>query len=98
MVLPSFCILLLISAFYDRFAALRPVEYAFRGIRAAVPALLLRALWTTFRKCPKDLPSLLLLAAAFLLTVWGILPAFLLPIGFALSGILLLFLKRRRTK
>lgn len=30
-VLPSFCILLLISAFYDRFAALRPVEYAFRG-------------------------------------------------------------------
>lgn len=65
-VLPSFLIISLLSFVLREFSALRAVRYAFFGIRAAVLALILKALWTMYRKCPKGLVSYLLMAGAFL--------------------------------
>ncbi len=42
-VLPSFCVILLISSFLDNFLEIRWIAHAFRGIRAAVGILILDA-------------------------------------------------------
>ena len=53
-VLPSFLIIMLISAVLQAFREFPAVRYAFLGIRAGVLALILKALYTLFRQCRKD--------------------------------------------
>ncbi|MBQ6420500.1 MAG: chromate transporter [Clostridia bacterium] len=65
MILPSFAIILLISAFFDRFLAIRWVAGAFQGVKAAVGILIVNAALTLFRKMPKTAPGIMILAAAF---------------------------------
>ncbi|HUM83486.1 MAG TPA: chromate transporter [Lachnospiraceae bacterium] len=65
-VLPSFFIILIISFFLRSFESVRIVKYAFAGVRAAVLALIIRALATMYKTCPKSLFSYILMAAAFL--------------------------------
>ncbi len=65
MVLPSFCIILLISFILTEFEDNRYVKAAFFGIRAGVLALIAKALWTMYKKAPKGLVSYLLMALAF---------------------------------
>ena len=65
MVLPSFVIIVLISLALQQFQQLRAVRYAFFGIRAGVLALLVKALVSMYRQCPKSLTAYLLMAAAF---------------------------------
>ena len=48
-VLPSFLIISLISLILTQFQSIKAVRYAFMGIRAAVLALILKALWMMFR-------------------------------------------------
>ena len=64
-VLPSFVIIVLISLALQQFQQLRAVRYAFFGIRAGVLALLVKALVSMYRQCPKSLTAYLLMAAAF---------------------------------
>lgn len=52
-VLPSFLIILAISAILSQFESLRLVQYAFAGIRAGVLALILKALFPWQRHVPK---------------------------------------------
>ena len=72
-VLPSFAIILALSSLLQAFSQVRAVRYAFFGIRAGVLALILRALWSLYRQCPKSGFSWavmgLALAAAALLRV-----------------------------
>ena len=67
-VLPSFIIISLIALLLRDFQDLKPVKYAFYGIRAGVLALLLKALWTMFKKCPKKAVSYAIVACAFVLS------------------------------
>lgn len=67
-VLPSFVIILAISAVLRQFQQLPVVQYAFWGIRAGVLAMLLKSLWTMFKKSPKGWPAYIAMAAAFVLT------------------------------
>ena len=67
-VLPSFCIILLISVVLRQFHDLPVVQYAFWGIRAGVLALLIKSLWTMYKKSPKGWPAYVAMAAAFILT------------------------------
>ena len=53
-VLPSFLIIALLGALLDRYRDLTPVKYAFFGIRAGVLALIVRALISMYKKCPKQ--------------------------------------------
>lgn len=67
MVVPSFVIITLISRVLQQFQELRVVRYAFMGIRAGVLALILKALWGMYRKCPKHLMAYVIAAVAFVL-------------------------------
>ena len=52
-VLPSFLIISLISFILNEFKNFKAVQYAFMGIRAAVLALILKALWMMFKSVKK---------------------------------------------
>ena len=67
-VLPSFVIILLLSFVLRQFQALPAVQYAFWGIRAGVLAMLIKSLWTMYKKSPKGWPAYVAMAAAFVLT------------------------------
>ncbi|MBP3409627.1 MAG: chromate transporter [Clostridia bacterium] len=66
-VLPSFVIITIISRVLQQFQALHAVRYAFMGIRAAVLALILKALWNMYCKCPKHPAAYVIAAVAFIL-------------------------------
>ena len=69
-VLPSFLIILLISLFLRQFEALKLVRYAFVGIRAAVLALVLSAVWKLAHQTKRNVFSLCIAAAVFALAVF----------------------------
>lgn len=63
-VLPSFIILVAVSFFLEAFQNLKIIQYAFWGIRAGVLALILKALWSLFRKSSKDILTYILIAVS----------------------------------
>ncbi len=65
-VLPSFVVISIISFVLEQFREFSAVKYAFFGIRAGVLALLIKALWTMYCKCPKGLLSYILMALSFI--------------------------------
>ena len=65
-VLPSFIIILVISFILDLFQGLKAVQYAFFGIRAGVLALLIKALVSMYKQCPKNVVSYILMAISFI--------------------------------
>lgn len=69
--LPSLLIIMGISYALAAFEGLRLVQYAFYGIRAGVLALILKALWSMARQCPRDAVSLGIAGAAFVLTAFA---------------------------
>ena len=85
-VLPSFAIILLISYVLRQFQEIAVVQYAFRGIRAGVLALLFKSLWTMYKKSPKGWPAYVAMAAAFLLTTVLDVHILLVIIGCGLFG------------
>ncbi len=66
-VLPSFLIIAAISFVLRQFESLKAVRYAFWGIRAGVLALILKALLSMYKQCPKSVVSYIIAALAFLL-------------------------------
>ena len=66
-VLPSFIIITAISYILQEFQDFKPVQYAFYGIRAGVLALIIKALWNMYKKCPKSPVSYFVMALAFVL-------------------------------
>ena len=97
-VLPSFCIILLISAVLRQFQALPVVQYAFWGIRAGVLALLIKALWTMYKKSPKGWPAYVAMAAAFILTAVVDVHILVVIIGCAVFGLVTATLIGRRAQ
>lgn len=97
-VLPSFCILLAVSALLRTFAEVRAIAYAFRGIRAGVLALIVRALWSMYKQCPKNPAAYFLMGASFLCA--GVFSFSVLPvlIGCALFGLIWTLVRERREK
>ena len=66
-ILPSFTIILIISYVLRQFQQLPVVQYAFWGIRAGVVAMLIKSLWTMYKKSPKGWPAYVAMAAAFVM-------------------------------
>lgn len=64
-ILPSFLIILGLSFCLQQFESLKAVQYAFLGIRAGMFALIVRALITMGKQCPRSLLSYSIAAAAF---------------------------------
>lgn len=65
-ILPSFCIIFLISLFLDNFLEITFIASAFKGIKAAVGILIVDAAVKIFKKSKKTVLSVTLTAAAFL--------------------------------
>ena len=65
MVLPSFCILYVISMFLDRFQEVPWIAHAFMGVRAAVGILIVDAAVRMLRRMPRKPLPLLLAGGAF---------------------------------
>ena len=66
MVLPSFCIIFLISMFLDNFLEIAWIAHAFMGIKIAVGILILDAAIKMIRKMQKKPMPLSIMACAFL--------------------------------
>ena len=75
-VLPSLTIIFIISLFFDRFLAIKWVEYAFRGIQACVIYLILSAGIKTFSSLKKSAFNYIIvfavIAAMIALTVFSV--------------------------
>ena len=65
-VLPAFTIIFVLSFFLRQFEELKAVKYAFMGIRAGVLSLLVKALISMGKKCPKNIFSYVLVGLSFL--------------------------------
>ena len=97
-VLPSFVIILALSFVLKEFQELEAVRYAFNGIRAGVLALLMKSLWTMYKKSPKGWPAYIVMAASFVLTaIFGINVLFVI-IGCAVFGLVTSHMLERRAK
>lgn len=95
-VIPSFVVISVISVVLSQFKSLKAVTYAFVGIRAGVLALILKALFTMSKKCPKNILSYVIAAAAFLSAVVFDVNALYIIIACAVIGIVLSLFKLRR--
>ncbi|MBQ5320515.1 MAG: chromate transporter [Oscillospiraceae bacterium] len=97
-VLPSFVIILIISYILNEFQSIEAVKYAFNGIRAGVLALILKALYTMYKKCPKGLASYIVMAGAFIATAFLNVPILAVIIACALFGLISSYIAKRRAK
>lgn len=69
-VLPSFVIILTISFILAQFESIKIIKYAFMGIRAGVLALIVKALVSLFKQCPKNLFSYIIICLSFSLVTF----------------------------
>lgn len=97
-VLPSFVIILCISAVLEAFSDIRAVKYAFFGIRAGVIALVLKALWTMYKKCKKDTAAYIVMAFAVILSAFFGVNIFYIIILCALFGLISSLIAARRAE
>lgn len=67
MILPSFCIIFLISLFLDNFLEITFIASAFKGIKIAVGILIVDAAIKMFKKSNKTVLSVIITMSAFLL-------------------------------
>ena len=95
-VLPSFVIILVISYVLQQFQNIPAVQYAFWGIRAGVLAMLLKSLYTMFKKSPKGWAAYVAMAAAFILTTFVDVHILVIIIGCAVFGLITATIAERR--
>ena len=86
-VLPSFVIILAISFALQQFQGVKEIQWAFKGIGAGVVALLIKSLWTMYKKSPKGWPAYVVMAGAFILTAFVHISAIFVIIGCAIFGL-----------
>lgn len=97
-ILPSYVIILVISFLLRNFAEIKYVKYAFFGIRAGVLALVVKALWSMYKQCPKNIISYIIMALAFAMVVFFDINVLIVIIGAAVIGIITSLMAERRVK
>ena len=90
-VLPSFMIILALSGILRQFQENVYVQYAFRGIRCGVLALILKAMWGMYKKCKKNVPAYIVMISAFVLVAFVKVPVLWVIAGCAVFGIVTFF-------
>lgn len=66
LVLPSYIIITIVAFFLDKFSHLQVVKFAFNGIRAGVLVLIIKALVSMYKQCPKSAVAYIIMAIAFI--------------------------------
>ena len=97
-VLPSFIIISIISLILTEFSHLKPVQYAFNGIRAGVLALLIKALVSMYKKNKKSLFAYIIMAGAFVLAAFTNINVIFILIGCGVAGLTYSLITLRRAK
>lgn len=97
-VLPSFIVISIISLVLAEFREFKPVQFAFNGIRAGVLALIIKALWSMYKKCPKSPFAYIVTAASFVIAAFTNLNVIFIIIGAALAGIIASRVMARRAE
>ncbi len=97
-VLPSFAIISLIALILNQFQDNEIVQFAFNGIRAGVLALIIKALWTMYKKCPKSGLSYILMAGSFLVAAFTDINVIYIIIACALVGLVTSLVMARKEK
>ncbi len=97
-VLPSFLIIAGISLILQQFKNFRAVRYAFFGIRAGVLALIVKALWSMYKQCPKNIVSYIVMTAAFILVAAANVNVLFVIIGCAVFGLISSYAVRGKIK
>ncbi len=97
-VLPSFVLILALSFVLQQFQEVRAVQYAFRGIQAGVLALLVKALYTMYKKAPKGWAAYVVMGGSFIATAILNINVLFVIIGCAVFGLVTALLAERRMK
>ena len=96
-VLPSFLIISVISFALTQFSQILAVKYAFEGIRAGVLALILKALVSMYKKCPKNAPSYILMAVSLIVAAFLSINVIWIIIFCGIFGIVYSLIAERRS-
>ncbi len=97
-VIPSFFFILGISFILKEFQNIKVVQYAFNGIRAGVLAMIIKALWSMYKQCPKNAITYIIMASAFVLTAFLNVDVIIVITGCAIFGLISSIVISRRTK
>ncbi len=97
-VLPSFVIISLIALVLREFSEIQAVQYAFRGIRAGVLALIVKALISMYKQCPKFAYTYVLMGAAFIAAAFLPINAIYIILGCGILGLVCSLVADRRAK
>lgn len=97
-VLPSYIIISIISLLLQQFHDIQAVRYAFFGIRAGVLALILKSLWTMFRKIKMSVIPYIIMAASFILAAFTEINVLFIIAGSAVFGIVTSLITERKEK
>lgn len=87
-ILPSFTIIYIISFVMKQFQSSKIVQYAFQGVRAGVFALIIKALITMYKQCPKSIISYIIAGVAFLLVAFFNINVLAVIAGCAIVGLI----------
>lgn len=101
-VIPSVIIISAIGAVYEKFGANKYVQWAFLGIRAAVAALILNAVFKMYKSVDKSVVAYVVMGVSFvlaLLSIFKIIPVDIVFIilASALFGIIWGYFKRKKS-
>ena len=97
-VLPSYIIISIISLLLQQFNDIQAVKYAFFGIRAGVLALILKSLWTMFKKINKAVIPYVIMAISFILAAFTDINVLIVIAGSAVVGIVASLITERKEK
>ncbi len=97
-VLPSYIIISIISLLLQQFSDIQAVQYAFFGIRAGVLALILKSLWTMFKKINKAVIPYVIMAISFILAAFTDINVLFVIAGSAVVGIVSSLITERKEK
>lgn len=86
-VFPSLVIIIVIAAFLKNFAEIEAVKSAFAGVRVCVCVLVFEAVLKLWKNSIKDLKSLCIFAAVFILSVFTSISAPLIVVAAGITGI-----------
>lgn len=98
LVLPSVVIISLLSMVLGLVKDNKIVQYAFTGIRAGVLALMIKALISMYKQCPKDIFSYIVLALAFLVVAIFDINVIYVVIGCGIIGLVYSLIAARRNE
>lgn len=97
-ILPSFLIILAVSSLLREFEDAKILKYAFSGIKAGVLALIIKALYSMYKECPKNGISYIIAGGAFVAVSFFNINVLLVVVFAAALGIISSIVMKRGDK